>query len=449
MKIKLSIISLLLVFAILLGLVGCGTAEEPKNYSGSSQVSRAPSSSDKEDEEKEDTPPAFQSVKLTESITGVSALTKETDEAFVENQMRLAVQLFSAINAQAENKNVLISPLSIQIALTMATNGAQGETKAQLEELLGGGMPIEELNKYLYTYVNSLPNDDGYLLDVDNSVWFRDAEQFTVNDEFLATNKGYFDAEAYKAPFDDTTVSDINGWVSNNTDGMINEIVERIDEETLMFIINTVLLDAEWSVKYDKIAVKDGEFTTEDGAVQSVEMMGSMENAYIETENATGFKKNYKYGKYSFVALLPNEGVSVSELVSGLDANELLYALENVSYEAVLTKMPKFSTEYSLEMNEVLKGIGITDMFDGMLADFSSLGEYQNGNIFVSRVIHKTAISVCENGTKAAAVTSVYLDGGSAPTKPKEVILDRPFVYMIIDSETNLPIFIGTLTSVA
>jgi len=270
-----------------------------------------------------------------------------------------------------------------------------------------------------------------------------------VKNEFLEVNKGYYGAEAYKSPFDNTTVNDINNWVSNNTDGMIDQIVEEIRDESIMFVINALLLDAEWSVKYNKHSIRDGKFTTEGGMEQSAKMMYSMEGRYIETENATGFEKSYKYGKYSFVALLPREGVSVNELVAGLDAKELLCALENVSYESVYTALPKFELQYSLRMGEVLKELGATDMFDGQIADFSDIGEYAGGNIVVNDVIHKTAISMCENGTKAAAVTSVELNAGSAPTEPKKVVLDRPFVYMIIDSETNLPIFMGTLTSIS
>ncbi len=451
MKTKLSIISLILIFAILLGLVGCGEVEVPQGNSSASQVSSAPLDSEgaKEKEDIEENKPAkLLSTELTSGITGVTPATRETDELFVENQMRLAVELFEAINNQAENKNVLISPLSIQLALTMAANGAEGETKAQLEALLGGEIAIEELNEYLYTYVNNLPNDKGYLLNVANSIWFRDTERFAVKDEFLATNKGYYDAEAYKGPFDNTTLSDINNWVSNKTDGMIDQIVECIEENDIMFIINALLLDAEWSEKYSEYSVGNGKFTTEDGVEQDAEMMYSMEGRYIETENATGFEKSYKYDKYSFVALLPKEGVSVRELMSGLDASALLSTLENISYESVYTVLPKFEVDYRLEMMDVLMGLGVTDMFEDDLADFSALGEYQNKNIVVGDVIHKTAISVCENGTKAAAVTSVQLDAGSSPIEPKKVILNRPFVYMIIDNETNLPIFMGALTSI-
>ena len=170
---------------------------------------------------------------------------------------------------------------------------------------------------------------------------------------------------------------------------------------------------------------------------------------YIETENALGFKKDYKDRKYSFVALLPNENITLEEYINSLDAGELLESIGNVKSGVVYTAIPKFSYDYELRMKDVLKELGIPTAFDAGCADFSSMGKYEDGNIFISQVIHKTSITVGERGTRAGAVTAVIMDGASsAPVEPKEIILDRPFLYMIIDNETDLPIFIGTLTSI-
>ena len=177
-------------------------------------------------------------------------------------------------------------------------------------------------------------------------------------------------------------------------------------------------------------------------------MYGS-EGTYLEDENATGFMKRYKGGKYAFVAMLPNEGVSVSEYIESLDGESITALLANPQYATVDTSIPKFETEYDVEMSAILQAMGMTDAFNVSTADFTGLGTYTDMNIYISRVLHKTYISVGEKGTKAGAATVVEMECGSAmPTEPKEVYLDRPFVYMLVDCENNIPFFIGTLMDV-
>ena len=151
------------------------------------------------------------------------------------------------------------------------------------------------------------------------------------------------------------------------------------------------------------------------------------------------------------MALLPDEDLSIEEYVAGLTGEKLEKLLNNPTYTDVNIKMPKFEYEYDIAMNDILKKMGMTDAFDAMSADFSAMGESERGNIFVSRVIHKTFITVDNLGTKAGAATVVQMDAEGAiinPKEPKTVYLDRPFVYMIVDNETNLPIFIGAVTSI-
>ena len=178
-------------------------------------------------------------------------------------------------------------------------------------------------------------------------------------------------------------------------------------------------------------------------------MYGS-EGTYFEDEKATGFMKRYKGGKYAFVAMLPNEGVSVSEYIASLDGESLNALLANPQYGTVHTSIPKFETEYKVEMSEILQDMGMTEAFDMYNADFEGLGTSTGGNIYISRVLHKTFISVGEKGTKAGAATIVEMKDGAAaePTEPKEVYLDRPFVYMLVDCENNIPFFIGTMMDV-
>ena len=357
-----------------------------------------------------------------------------------------AIRLFKA--SEESGKNTLISPLSVLCALAMTANGAEEETLAQMEEVLG--MTTEELNLYLYSYMQNLPQGEKYKLSLANSIWFTEDERFTVNQDFLQTNANYYGADIYKAPFDKQTLKDINNWVKQNTDEMIPEILDQIPAEAIMYLVNALAFEAEWSEIYEKHQVKDGEFTKEDGTKQDVRFMYGSEGTYLEDEKATGFMKRYKGGKYAFVAMLPNEGVSVSEYIASLDGESLNALLANPQYATVHTSIPKFETEYKVEMSEILKSMGMTEAFDMYNADFEGLGTSTGGNIYISRVLHKTFISVGEKGTKAGAATVVEMKDGAAaePTEPKEVYLDRPFVYMLVDCENNIPFFIGTMMDV-
>lgn len=179
--------------------------------------------------------------------------------------------------------------------------------------------------------------------------------------------------------------------------------------------------------------------------------MYSNEHRYLEDENATGFIKYYKDMSYGFAALLPNEDVSINEYVASLTGDKLHTMLNNCKNTSVETAIPKFDSEYDVEMSDILKTMGMPIAFDEEDADFSKLGTSTDGNISISRVLHKSFISVHEKGTKAGAATVVEMKNGSAMIKPddvKKVYLDRPFVYMIIDCETNIPIFIGTVMDV-
>ncbi|MBE6968259.1 MAG: serine protease [Ruminococcaceae bacterium] len=358
------------------------------------------------------------------------------------------VKLFQ--NSMEEGENTLISPLSVLYALAMTANGADGETLAQMEQVLG--MDTENLNGYMRAYLDLLPEAKDYKLSLANSIWFKDDPNFAVEQSFLQTNADYYGAGAYKAAFDEATKNDINNWVKEHTDGMIPEILDEIPDEAVMYLVNALAFDAEWAEVYEEFQIRDGSFTTEAGVQQDVDMMHSEEHAYLEDDMATGFIKYYKDRKYAFAALLPNEGVSVSEYVSGLSGAHLQELLSNPQNVTVFASMPKFETEYGIEMSEVLQEMGMTDAFDWMTADFSRLGTYNvdGMNICINRVLHKTFISVSERGTRAGAATAVEMtaEGAMEIVDFKEVVLDRPFVYMLIDCETNLPFFIGTMMDV-
>ncbi len=371
-------------------------------------------------------------------VEGVEDITK--DSVYISD---FAVQLFKA--SMEDGQNTLLSPFSVLCALAMTANGAEGETLAQMEKVLG--MPCDELNSYLYSYMASLPQNDKYKLSIADSIWFTDNECFTVNHDFLQTNADYYNADIYRAPFDRTTRDDINSWVKEKTDGMIPEIIEEIPSDAVMYLVNALAFEAEWESIYENAQVREGVFTGEDGTTHNVEFMYSNENTYLEDENSVGFIKYYKDRKYAFVALLPNENMGMADYVSSLTGEHLNELISNGQSTLVRTSIPKFETEYSTEMSAVLAEMGMPDAFNGSAADFTGLGTSSEGNIYIGRILHKTFISVGEKGTKAGAATVVEMsgEGAPAPIDEKEVYLNRPFVYMLIDCEANIPLFIGTM----
>ena len=327
----------------------------------------------------------------------------------------------------------------------MTANGAEEETLEQMEAVLG--MTAEELNLYLYSYMKNLPQSDKYKLSLANSIWLTEDERFTVNQDFLQTNADYYGADIYKAAFDNQTCKDINNWVKEKTDEMIPEILDEIPVDAIMYLVNALAFEAEWSEIYEENQVRDGVFTKEDGTKQNSDFMYGIEGTYLEDEKAAGFMKYYKGDKYAFVAMLPNEGVSISEYIASLNSESVNALLTNPQHTTVHTAIPKFETEYAVEMSEILKTMGMTKAFDSDNAEFEGLGTSTAGNIFINRVIHKTFISVGEKGTKAGAATVVEVTDSAVeePQEPKKIYLDRPFVYMLVDCENKIPFLIGTM----
>ena len=340
----------------------------------------------------------------------------------------------------AGEKNVLISPASILSALGMTANGAKGETLAQMEAVFG--LSAEELNAALSA---ALPADDGVLSRA-NAIWFNDREGLHIEESFLQANADGCGAGVYSAPFDSNTCKEINRWVSEHTKGMIPSILDNVPEDAIMYLVNALAFDGEWLSPYDANCTTDGTFTKEDGTTRTVPFMHGDEYAYLAGEKVTGFLKDYKDSGYAFAALLPEEGISVTEALDSLTGESLTAMLNNVSEEEVITALPKFTVDYDAGLELLLPALGMTEAFDPVLADFTGIGTSDLGNLYISRVLHKTHLSVDELGTKAAAATVVEMTEGAVELEepPKEVILDRPFIYMIVDRESGLPVFMGT-----
>lgn len=384
---------------------------------------------------------------LTKDISANTVNGKDTDENFITTTANFSIELFK--KSISDNKNTLVSPLSVLLALSMTANGAEGETLSQMEKVLGGNIPIENLNEYLYSYVKNLPNEDDSKLNIANSIWFRDDEDsLIVEKDFLQKNSDYYNADAYKSAFDNQTIKDINNWVSKNTDNMIDSIVDSIDYDTVMFLINAVVFDAKWENVYKKNDIYKDNFKSIDGSIKNIDFMHSSESKYIEDSKATGFIKPYANNKYSFLALLPNEDINIKDYISTLTGKSFLDIIQSSKNTQVDAHIPKFSYDYSIKLNDALKSLGIPRAFSSEKSEFGKLGKSPKGNIYISDVLHKTFISVDELGTKAGAVTKVEMQCESAIIIEKTVKLNRSFVYAIIDNSTNLPIFVGTVINV-
>ena len=389
------------------------------------------------------------SVELSKDMQSQEVTGKEADESFINGQTKFALELFqNVVNTDGENENIMISPYSVVQALGMTANGANGETKSQIEQTIGS-MPIEDLNQYLYTQRTTQPNDETCKLSTANSIWIRDdIKRIQVKENFLQTNADYYNASVFKAPFDDSTVNDINSWVNENTDTMIPEVLNKIDDSILMYLINAVAFDAKWLSTYCEDDIWEETFTTADGSEQIVEMMHSEEYCYLEDENATGFFKYYNGKRYAFLALLPNEDISVTDYVNDLTPEyfQNLFAYKDNYAEIADVAIPKFKCNYQVSLKETLSVMGMPVAFSDF-ADFSGITETTSREL--GDVSQITFIDISEKGTRAAAVTIISDAPTAAPPRPeKSVILNRPFVYSIVDTENNLPIFLGVLNSV-
>lgn len=366
-------------------------------------------------------------------------LDEATQDKTIEEVTGFGVKL---LQNEMEKTNPLLSPLSIEAALSMTANGAVGETKTQMEEVLGAN--AETLSSSFATRQASKKDDKQ--LKLANSIWFKDTPTLHVEDAFLQKNADCFGASIYSAPFDESTKTAINDWVKGNTDGMIPEILDEISDDAVMYLVNALAFDAKWEDDFNSQQVHTGRFTSREGIEQTGDFLYGETSQYLSGEHAEGFLKYYEGQKYAFAALLPEESMEIGEFVSGLTGESLHAILASSQSEAVEFGLPKFKLDFDTELSESLMALGMTDAFDGDLADFSALGSSDEGNIFISRVLHKTFIQVDEAGTKAGAATAVEVMTESAAEYPHSVYLERPFVYMIVDMETRLPVFLGALT---
>lgn len=352
--------------------------------------------------------------------------------------------------AAADGKNVLISSDSILFAMEMAAAGANGDTLDQMLQTMLPGVPNEQGFQFAVDRMDALRSEH---LQIANSAWINERDDVEVYDDYLSFVQKHFDAEIRSLKFDDNAVTAINKWVEAKTEGMIDQLIDNVSSDELMILINAICFDAEWEDPFKESHVNDGYFYETDGTEHWVKFLsGNQEDAkYLEGENATGFLKEYEGGKYAFLTILPDdEEADINEFMQDFTSDEYWELWESRTGAVALSyRFPEFKTEYSASMKKTLMDMGMEEAF-GRNADFSNM---TSAPVLIDDVIHKTYIEVTPKGTRAAAATAVEIRTHSASIADpfeeiKFVICDRPFAYAIVDTETGLPVFLGTVETV-
>lgn len=388
--------------------------------------------------------PATVTVEAKENLMeGIRAQKQEIPKApgsdFISAQADFAVKLFQ--KTAAADKNSLVSPASAALALGMAANGAKGNTLSQFETLLGDGMDLSALNRNFASEQNALKTvTEGKLL-LANSIWYRD-RNLSVLEPFLQANADYFGSDAFRLDFEDpASIGKINGWVSKSTDGNIKKMIEKIGPSDMMFLMNALYLEQDWDHAYN--GSSDGTFHVP-GGDKTVSMMTSTET-YLHDGKAEGILKPLKESRYAFAAILPKDGTALNEYLQSLTGEGVLNLLRSAGDETAIGTLPKFKFDCTVDLHDALISLGLSDAFDEDKADFSAMGSSSEGNLFLSGAIQKTFIQADELGLKAGAVTELICGATCAPVKPRTVDFDRPFVIAVVDTSTDLPVFLGTV----
>ncbi|MBR6402472.1 MAG: serpin family protein [Eubacterium sp.] len=393
---------------------------------------------------------------LTSSLKIVPESGRNMNAAEAKKITSASIKLLDGtIKNDEKDKNVLISPTSIMFAFGLAENAARGRTRSQMEKVINGGLKTADDNQILCKLMRDMESDEEVKWNVANSIWIRDRNDVKVKDSYLRTAGAFYDADIFKAPFDPSTVEDINGWVNKNTNEMIPKIIEELDKSAVACLINAIAFEGSWAEPFNDYQIaKDSDFINSDGTISKVNMLCGKESGYFNLNGANGFKKYYKGGEYAFVGIEMPKGVSTADYISKLSKNPSSFnkALSNVQYDKdVRIKMPEYQLDYDIEMSDTLKKMGITDAFDKNRADLYNMFVKDPGsNYYFDKVIHKTHIEVDKNGTKAAAATAIIMVKATSvqPFKePLEINLDHAFVYAIIDTKNNTPVFIGCVNS--
>jgi serpin B len=350
------------------------------------------------------------------------------------------IDLFRFTALEAE-ENMMLSPLSASTALTMLLNGCNTQTYGQIKDMLGyEGLTLDEINAtYLSLVGQLLTVDPEVKLELANAVWYR--QDFTVKQPFLQAMDSSFESEIGALDFSQpSALETINGWASDNTNGKIPKVLDQIDPDAVMFLMNALYFKGTWTCQFEPDQTAAAPFYLKNGSVVNVDMMRSLISVKTYSANgATAFELPYGRQNFSMVIILPDnsledylpdfDNADWSSITAALDAVEEPGEVEMI--------MPKFKFEYEKYLNEQLRSLGMLDAFDPDLADLSAISD---DDIYVSFVKQNTFVEVNEEGTEAAAVTTIGID---VTSMPPSYAIDKPFLFAIRERMTNTLLFIG------
>ncbi len=369
------------------------------------------------------------------------------DSRVLQANNAFAFNVFKSMYNAESGKNLFISPLSISIALGMTLNGARGETYNEMQTTLAlQGLTNEEINTNYRRLLDLLPAlDPAVDIGVANSIWTRLG--YPVMPAFLEINKTSFDAVVREIDFDDEGAADIiNAWVNEKTRGRIDAIVDKpIPAYVVMYLINAVYFKAAWQITFDKELTKPAMFNTFGGPQRSIDMMSRSDSMlYFESSTYQAVDLPYGNGAYTMTILLPKEygQAAFDSMIDGLTQESWTAITSSFTDQKVVLSMPKFTLRYEKDLNDILKAMGMPTAFTAA-ADFSGINP--DDQLFISKVRHKSFVEVNEQGTEAAAVTSVEIGRTSVDPDIYFVTLNRPFLYSIRERETGTIIFTGAL----
>jgi serpin B len=355
--------------------------------------------------------------------------------------------LFKRLRGRAADENVFFSPLSVTVALAMTYNGAAGETKKSMARVMKiEGMNGAELNRASAELLNALKSADPKVeLTIANSLWARSGMRF--NENFLADARQFYGAQISTLDFSNPQSSGaINRWVSDATKGKISRIIDRIDAQQVMFLINAVYFKGQWQKGFEKTLTKSQTFHSPAGPKPAMMMAQSGNYLYHRGDKFQAVSLPYGKGGVSLYLFLPDQGSSLDEFLKGFDYLKWEEWINSFNSAPGDVKLPRFKLEYEKTLNDPLKDLGMGAAFSAREADFS--GARAERDIYISEVKHKAVVDVNEEGTEAAAATSVGISTTSA-RRPQErftFVADRPFLMAIRDSQTGAILFMGAVT---
>ena len=364
-----------------------------------------------------------------------------------------AFNLLKQISKSEPAQNIFISPYSAAAALQMAANGAAGQTKLEMQQVLGTtNLSAEEIgavNKAILQSLNT--GNTNVILTTANAIWVQ--TNFTVKPDFLAMNREFFGATVDSLDFKDPQcVNVINNWASEKTHGKITHIADDIIDPlyTQLFLANAVYFKGKWADPFKPEDTRDESFYLRDGSEKKVPMMRQSKSfTYRRGTNYQAVRLPYEDENLAMYVFLPDTNSSPEKLLDLLNGRTWKRITKPGFNEKEGTlELPRFKMEYSVTLNEPLQALGIKSAFDMKKADFSGIVAPQIDQLYISTVLQKTFVEVKEEGTEAAAVTGVEMSNGLAMPEPQErfeMIVNRPFLFLIEDSQTGTILFIGTV----